>query len=149
MACALDLRVIRLIEVIFMTTKEEIKEVLKELLGQEDIRKGKMFVFPENVERSYNIVKGLSIGNFFKYILPAVIIAAVILLIPPYSLGFMMIKMFFVALLLLGSFTFAVLRPITSRPNITYSNYLKLIFNYNSRQKIFFMKPNKRDEFHG
>lgn len=132
-----------------MTTKEEIKEVLKELLGQEDIRKGKMFVFPDNVERSYNIVKGLSIGNFFKFILPAILIAAAILLIPPYSVGFMMIKMFFVAMILLVSFTFAVLRPITSRPNITYSNYLKLIFNYNSRQKIFFMKANKRDEFHG
>jgi hypothetical protein len=132
-----------------MTTKEDVKEVLKELLGQEDNRKGKMFVFPDNVDRSYNIVKGLSIGNFFKFILPAVVIAAGILLIPPYSLGFMMVKMFFVALLLLGSFIFAVLRPITSRPNITYSNYMKLIFNYNSRQKLFFMKSNKRDEFHG
>jgi hypothetical protein len=130
-----------------MTTKEEVKEVLKELLGQEDSRKGKTFVFPDNVDRSYHIVKGLSIGNLFKYILPAVIIAAVILLIPPYSLGFMMIKMFFVAMLMLSSFTFAVLRPITSRPNITYSNYLKLIFQYNSRQKLFFIKPKKRDDF--
>ncbi|MDQ1005408.1 hypothetical protein QFZ28_005986 [Neobacillus niacini] len=132
-----------------MTTKEDVKEVLKELLGQEGIRKGKTFVFPDNVDRSYNIVKGLSIGNFFKFILPAVVIAAVILLIPPYSLGFTMVKMFFVALLLLVSFTFAVLRPITSRPNITYSNYLKRVFQYNSRQKLFFMKPNKRDEFNG
>lgn len=130
-----------------MTTKEEVKEVLKELLGQDDSRKGKTFVFPDNVDRSYHIVKGLSIGKFFKYILPAVVISVGILLIPPYTLGFMMIKMFFVAMLMLGSFTFAVLRPITTRPNITYSQYLKLIFHYNSRQKIFFMKSNKRDEF--
>lgn len=132
-----------------MTTKEEVKEILKELLGQEGSRKGKTFVFPDNVDRSYNIVKGLSIGNFFKFVLPAIVIAAFILLIPPYSLGFTMIKMFFVALLLLCSFTFAVLRPITSRPNITYSNYLKRVFHYNSRQKLFFMKQNKRDEYHG
>ena len=132
-----------------MITNEEVKTALKELLGQEDYRKGKTFVFPDNVDRSYNIVKGLSLSNFFKFILPAVILAAVILLIPPYSLGFMIVKMFFVSLLLLVSFVFAVLRPITSRPNITYSNYLKLIFNYNSRQKLFFLKPNKRDEFHG
>ncbi|MBT2723326.1 MULTISPECIES: hypothetical protein [unclassified Bacillus (in: firmicutes)] len=132
-----------------MTSKEEVRAVLKELLGQEDYRKGKTFVFPDNVDRSYNIVKGLSISNFLKFILPAICLAAVILLIPPHSLGFMMVKMFFVALVLLVSFIFAVLRPITSRSNITYSNYLKLIFNYNSRQKLFFMKPNKRDEFHG
>ncbi|MCM2534648.1 hypothetical protein NDK43_22745 [Neobacillus pocheonensis] len=132
-----------------MTTKEDVKAVLKELLGQEDNRKGKTFVFPDNVDRSYNIVKGLSIRNFFKFIFPALIIAAVILLIPPYSLGFMMVKMFFVSLVLLGSFTFAVLRPITSRPNITYSNYLKLIINYNNRQKLYFIKSNKRDDFHG
>lgn len=132
-----------------MITNEEVKTALKELLGQADYRKGKTFVFPDNVDRSYNIVKGLSLSNFLKFILPAIILAAVILLIPPYSLGFMMVKMFFVALLLLVSFIFAVLRPITSRPNITYSNYLKLIFNYNSRQKLFFLKPNKRDEFHG
>ncbi|MDR4950462.1 hypothetical protein [Neobacillus cucumis] len=132
-----------------MTSKEEVKAVLKDLLGQEDYRKGKTFVFPDNVDRSYNIVKGLSLSNFLKFILPAVILAAVILLIPPYSMGFMMVKMFFVSLLLLLSFIFAVLRPITSRPNITYSNYLKLITNYNSRQKLFFTKPNKRDEFHG
>jgi hypothetical protein len=132
-----------------MTTKEDVKAALQELLGQKDYRKGKTFVFPDNVDRSYNIVKGLSIGNFFKFILPAVVLSAFILLIPPYSLGFMMVKMFFVALLLLGSFIFAVLRPITSRPNITYSNYLKLIFDYNSRQKLFFMRPNKRDEFRG
>jgi len=131
-----------------MTTKEDVKAALKELFGNEDYRKGKTFVFPDNVDRAYNIVKGLSISNFLKFILPAVVVAAVILLIPPYSLGFMMVKMFFVALLLLGSFIFAVLRPVTSRPNITYSNYLKLILNYYSRQKLFFMKPNKRDEFH-
>jgi hypothetical protein len=132
-----------------MTTKDDVKVALQELLGQKDYRKGKTFVFPDNVDRSYNIVKGLSIGNFFKFILPAVVLSAFILLIPPYSLGFMIVKMFFVALLLLGSFIFAVLRPITSRPNITYSNYLKLIFDYNSRQKLFFMIPNKRDEFRG
>ncbi|MED1469800.1 hypothetical protein [Bacillus salipaludis] len=132
-----------------MTTKEELKEVLKELIGQEDRRKGKTFVFPENVDKSYNLVKGLSVGNFLKYILPAVVISAIFLLIPPYSLGFMMIKLFFVSMVMLGSFTFAVLRPISSRPNITYSQYLRLIFQYNSRQKLFFMKPYKRDDFHG
>lgn len=132
-----------------MTTKEELKEALKELLGEEDNRKGKTFVFPDNVERSYNIVKGLSLINFFRFVLPAVIISAVILIIPPYTIGFMMIKLFFVALLLLGSFTFAVLRPISTRPNITYSSYLNRILQYNNRQKMFFMKPNKRDDFRG
>ncbi|MBT2757953.1 hypothetical protein J7E71_18945 [Mesobacillus foraminis] len=132
-----------------MAIKEEVKEALQELLGKEDSRKGKTFVFPDNVDRSYNIVKGLSLGNFFKFILPALIIAAGILLIPPYSLGFMMAKMFFASMLLLSSFTFAVLRPIASRPNISYSSYLKRIYNYNSRQKTFFLKPNQRDDFRG
>lgn len=132
-----------------MAVKEEVKEALMELLGKEDGRKGKTFVFPDNVDRSYNIVKGLSLENFFKFILPALAIAAGLLLIPPYSLGFMMSKMLFVSLILLASFTFAVLRPIGSRPNITYSSYLKRILNYNSRQKIFFLKPNQRDDFGG
>ena len=73
----------------------------------------------------------------------------IILLIPPYTLGFMMIKLFFMALLLLGSFTFAVLRPISSWPNITYSNYLKRMLHYNNRQKMFFIKSHKRDDFRG
>lgn len=132
-----------------MAIKEEVREALKELLGEEESRKGKTFVFPDNVDRSYNIVKGLSLVNFIRFVLPAIIIAAVILLIPPYSLGFMMIKLFFISLFLLGSFTFAVLRPITSRPNITYSKYLKLLIYYNNRQKIFFLKPTKRDDFRG
>jgi hypothetical protein len=132
-----------------MTTREEVREALKELLGEEDSRKGKTFVFPDNVDRSYNLVKGLSLMNFFKFILPAVLIATVILLIPPYSLGFMMAKLFFVSMLLLCAFTFAVLRPVKSRPNITYSNYLNRIIHYRNRQKVFFIKPNKRDDFHG
>jgi hypothetical protein len=132
-----------------MASKEELKEALRELLGEENSRKGKTFVFPDNVDRSYNIVKGLSVANFFRFVLPAVIISAVILLIPPYSLGFMMAKLFFVALLMLGALTFAVLRPVLARPNITYSSYLKRLFDYNSRQKIFFIKPNKRDDFDG
>jgi hypothetical protein len=130
------------------TSKEEIREVLKELLGEKDSRKGKTFVFPDNIDKAYNIVKGLSLLNFFKFILPAVVIAVIVLLIPPYSLGFMIVKMFFATLLMLGSFTFAVLRPISSRPNITYSSYLKRVFSYNSRQKMFFIKPNKKDDFH-
>ncbi|MFE4708816.1 hypothetical protein [Peribacillus simplex] len=132
-----------------MTAKEELKEVLKELLGEKHSRKGKTFVFPDNVDRSYNIVKGLSLMNFFRFILPAVAISAIILFIPPYSMGFMMVKLFFMALLLVGSLTFAVLRPISSRPNITYSSYLKRIIHYHNRQKMFFMNSNKRDDFRG
>lgn len=129
-------------------SKEEIKEALKELLGEEDSRKGKTFVFPDNVDKSYHLVKGLSLINFFKYILPSIVIAVIVLLIPPYTMGFLIVKMFFAALLMLGAFTFAVLRPISSRQNITYSNYLIRIFEYNSRQKMFFIKPNKKDDFH-
>ena len=130
-----------------MTNKDEMREMLKALLAEKDSRKGKNFVFPDNVDRSYNIVKGLSLANFLKYVLPAIIIATVILLIPPYTLGFMMLKLLFVSLLLLASFTFAVLRPITSRPNITYSNYLNRVIHYHNRQKMFFTKPTKRDDF--
>jgi hypothetical protein len=130
-----------------MATKDEIKHVLRELLGQDTNHRGKTFVFPDNVEKSYHLMKGLSLENFFKYVLPALLIAAIVLLIPPYLLGFMMLKLFFVALLLLGSLTFAVLRPVTSRPNITYISYLRKIISYQNRQKIFFLKPNKRNDF--
>ena len=131
-----------------VTTKDEMREILKALLAEKDSRKGKTFVFPDNVDRSYNLVKGLSLANFIKFVLPAIIISAIILLISPYTLGFMMVKLLFVALLLLGSFTFAVLRPIASRPNITFSNYLKRIIHYHNRQKMFFIKPAKRDDFY-
>ena len=130
-----------------VTTKDEVREMLQALLAAKDSRKGKTFVFPDNVDRSYNLVKGLSLANFIKFVLPAIIIAAIILLISPYTLAFMMVKLLFVSLLLLGSFTFAVLRPITSRPNITYSTYLKRIIHYHNRQKLFFIKPTKRDDF--
>ncbi|MDN4075502.1 hypothetical protein [Fictibacillus terranigra] len=129
------------------TSKEEIREVLKDLLGEEDSRRGKTFVFPDNVDKSYNIVKGLSLANFFRFVLPAIGVAVAIMLIPPYSIGFMMTKMLVASLIMLGAFTFAVLRPIGSRPNITYSNYLKRVWNYNSRQKLYFIRPNQRNDY--
>ncbi|MCQ6267837.1 hypothetical protein M1K46_19605 [Fictibacillus sp. WQ 8-8] len=129
------------------TSKEEIREVLKDLLGEEDSRRGKTFVFPDNVDKSYNIVKGLSLANFFRFVLPAIGVAVAIMLIPPYSIGFMMAKMLVASLIMLGAFTFAVLRPIGSRPNITYSNYLKRVLNYTSRQKLYFIRPNQRNDY--
>ena len=77
-----------------MEDKENLRIALLELLGEEENgRIGRRFFFPQNVEKGYNIIQGLSLTDIAKFIVPPVLLSAIIMLMPPYmSLLFWIVK---------------------------------------------------------
>lgn len=118
--------------------------ILKLLKDEDDGRTGRRFVFPKNVNGSYNIILGLNAKDALKYLLPVVIIDFVILLIPPYSSTFFwIIKILVMAFIFIVGLLIALYRPIASRPNIRSIEYLKIVIDYMNRQKVYFSRPKK------
>ena len=95
-----------------MEDKEELRKTLLSLLGEEQNgRTGKKFFFPENVEKGYNIIQGLSLTDMAKFIVPSVLLSAIIMFMPPYvSVVFWILKSVFVCVILSTGFILAILR---------------------------------------
>lgn len=125
--------------------KEDIREALLELLGEEETRKGKKFIFPKNVESSYNLIPGVTFKDVLKIIGPAALLSIIIAVIPPYnSIGFWIIKFIIILIILVFAFVITILRPITSRPNIRTTDYIKWRINFIKKQKVYYLKPKNR-----
>ena len=130
--------------------EEELKEALAKLFASDaNTHEERTFFFPRVVDASYKIVGGLNGKELLKYIAPCLTIAAIIMFIPPYSsLVLWIIKLFLFAIFLTIGVLFALLRPISVRPNIRLSDYLKNEINFIKRQKVFILakKKNKYEE---
>jgi len=126
--------------------KESIRRTLLELLGEDENGKiGKKFFFPGNVEKGYNIVQGLSVIDVVKYIVPSILVATIVIAIPPYtSIFFWIIKAIFDCFILSLGFIMAILRPIRNRSNIKCLDYIKMRISYLNKQKMYYIKPNDR-----
>ena len=131
-----------------MENKEELRKILFELLGEdENGRIGKKFFFPGNVEKEYNIVQGLSIIDVIRFIVPSLLIATIIIAIPPYrSVFFWIIKGIFDCIILCTGFVMAILRPIKNRSNIKCLDYIKMRISFSSKQKMYYIKPKDRED---
>jgi len=129
-----------------MEDKEELRKTLLALLGEEQNgRTGKKFFFPENVEKGYNIIQGLSLTDMARFIVPSVLLATMIMFMPPYmSLVFWIVKSVFVCLILSTGFILAILRPIKSRNNIKCMDYLKMRYSFLSKQRMYYIRPKDR-----
>ncbi|QHK46544.1 conjugal transfer protein [Staphylococcus aureus] len=113
-----------------------------------EIKKGKKFIFPENVNSGYGVWKGITLGYFFKNILPTILIGILIIaFIPPnqwfpapynYIVG--IVKAIIVIIGVVIRLAIITSSPVANRPNITHSKHKKLIKNYNKRQKLLYMK---------
>lgn len=112
-------------------------------------RKGKEFIFPDNVESGYNLIKGVTVKMFFTVLLPFIIVGLLIIAIPPYSLVFMLIKMFVAFVFITIGFAIVVTRPVKSRENITVMNHVKYLREYSARQKLFYIATKKEGEKYG
>ena len=123
--------------------KEDVRKALLELLGEEETgRIGKRFFFPQNVEKGYNIIQGLSLTDIAKFIVPSVLVSTLILFIPPYmSLFFWIIKGTLVLTILGVGFVLAIARPVKYRNNIKCLHYIKMRISYVSKQKMYYLKP--------
>src|SRR5665648_143070 len=133
-------------EVISLEDKEDLRKALLELLGEEENgRIGKRFFFPQNVEKGYNIIQGLSLTDIVKFIVPSVLVSAIILLMPPYmSLLFWIVKSVFACVILGIGFILAIARPVKYRNNIKFLNYIKMRISFLSKQKLYYIRPKDR-----
>ena len=129
-----------------MDDKEELRTMLLALLGEEQNgRIGKKFFFPENVEKGYNIIQGLSLTDMAKFIVPSVLLAAIIMFMPPYmSILFWILKSVLVCLILSTGFILAILRPIKYRNNIKCLDYIKMRISFINRQRMYYIRPKDR-----
>ena len=129
-----------------MEDKEDLRKALLELLGEEENgRIGKRFFFPQNVEKGYNIIQGLSLTDIVKFIVPSVLVSAIIMLMPPYmSLLFWIVKSVFACVILGIGFILAIARPVKYRNNIKFLNYIKMRISFLSKQKLYYIRPKDR-----
>ena len=129
-----------------MEDKEDLRKALLELLGEEENgRIGRRFFFPQNVEKGYNIIQGLSLTDIVKFIVPSLLLSILILLMPPYmSRFFWIVKSAFVCVILGIGFILAIARPVKYRNNIKCLQYIKMRISYVSKQKMYYIKPKDR-----
>lgn len=108
-------------------------------------KKGKIFIFPDNVESGYNLIKGVTVKSFFTVFLPFLLVGVVVVIIPPYSITIVLIRLFIALLIVTVGLAITVARPIKSRQNITVVQHLKFLQSYNRRQKLFYIVPKKKE----
>lgn len=130
--------------------EEELREALLKLFASDaSSHEERKFFFPRVGDASYKIVGGMNGKELLKYIAPCLTISAVIMFIPPYSsLVLWVVKLFLFAIFLTIGVLFALLRPISVRPNIRLSYFLKNEIDFMKRQKVFILakKKNKYEE---
>lgn len=111
------------------------------------MKQGKKFIFPENVESSYGVIMGLTLKELILYVAPFFIFGMVIIALPPHSIAYMLIKIMVVLLAITILLAILVARPVKSRPNIRYSQFLRQRKSYKTRQKLFYTEPKKKNPF--
>ncbi|CAM3758968.1 hypothetical protein [Bacillus inaquosorum] len=107
-------------------------------------KKGKEFIFPDNVESGYNLIKGVTVKGFFTVFLPFLLVGIIIVSIPPYSMVFVLIRVFVAFIIATVGLAITVARPVKSRRNITVVQYMKHVQSYNRRQKLFYIEPKRK-----
>lgn len=104
------------------------------------MKKGKEFIFPENVDKDYGIWKDYTLKDF-GYAALAGLVGLIFIAIPPYGLILVLIKIVIVVLAMTIVMAILTIKPISSRRNIRVRDYLKTRRQYNASQKLFFLKP--------
>ncbi|AUJ31011.1 MAG: conjugal transfer protein [Liquorilactobacillus hordei] len=108
-------------------------------------RRGKEFIFPENVNKNYGVWKDYTVADI-GWIILAVIVAVIIVVLPPTGIAFILFK---ICLGVIGvTIVMAVLtiRPVTSRKNIKVRDLYRIRKKYYQSQKRYYLAPKKRDE---
>ena len=120
---------------------EDLRLAMLELL-HEDTEKGKTWFFPSNVNSQYILFLGLGVKQFAYAFLTSIISTGLVILLFRKSSAFFLIMYSLIALISFGSvWAFYTVKPITDRPNISISDFLKERKEYQKRQKKFCKKP--------
>ncbi|MFL0198054.1 hypothetical protein ACJDU8_21170 [Clostridium sp. WILCCON 0269] len=128
--------------------KEDVKEALIEILDESgEQREGKKFVFPRNVEASYNLIPGLTLMDVFKYVTIPVIVGLLIFAVPPYDIVALWIIKLMIALPIVAfGFVAAIGRPVRYRNNIRFIEHMRDKLSFKSRQKLYYLRPRENKE---
>lgn len=106
--------------------------------------KGKEFMFPRNVSKEYGVFKEYTVKDIFTIILPTFLIGMVVVVLPPYNIVIMCIKVMIFLIAMTVVLAVITVKPIKERPNITVRYYLTVRKRYKNMQKLYFIKPQKR-----
>lgn len=109
------------------------------------MKKGKEFIFPENVDKDYGIWKDYTLKDF-GYAGLCLVVGLIFIGIPPYGFIFVLTKIVIVTLAMTVVMAILTIKPIKSRQNIRVRDNLRLKQKYTHSQKIYYLKPKKRDE---
>lgn len=110
------------------------------------MKKGKEFIFPENVDNKYGIWKGYTLMDFVAIIIPSLIVGLIFIAIPPHGVVWLILKVAIVSILEVGVFGVITVRPVKARPNVTLRSHLQMKGAYSKRQHLFFQQTNKEVE---
>ena len=103
-------------------------------------KKGKEFIFADNVNSSYGAFFGLNLKDLVS-LAPSFLLSVLLLAVPPYTLVFMGIKLFLFFLINVAAIAIKVSRPVRYRSNITLQQYLIFKRQYQNRQKLYYIRP--------
>lgn len=107
------------------------------------MKKGKKFVFPENVNKNYGVWKGLTVKDI-GIIITVILIGALLYLIPPRTFLFICIKTFIIAIAVTVVMAILIMKPIKARKNITFKDIYKIRKKYDKSQKRYYIAPKKK-----
>lgn len=123
---------------------DQVKQALLELLNA-DTDKGRTWFFPSNVSDRYTIVLGLDLKQSAKAF-GATLISVLLMILLFRSKGVLALILYVIVGLISfgGVWAYYTIKPITNRPNISISDFLKQRKQFSKTQKIYFKKPKER-----
>ena len=123
---------------------DQVKQALLELLNA-DTDKGRTWFFPSNVSDRYTIVLGLDLKQSAKAF-GATLISVLLMILLFRSKGVLALILYVIVGLISfgGVWAYYTIKPITNRPNISISDFLKQRKHFSKTQKIYFKKPKER-----
>lgn len=123
---------------------DQVKQALLDLLNA-DTEKGRTWFFPSNVSDRYTVILGLDLKQSAKAIGTALISVLLAILIFRSTAVFPLIIYVIVGLVSFGGvWAFYTIKPITDRPNISISDFIKQRKDFSKRPKVYYKKPKER-----
>ncbi|RND41251.1 conjugal transfer protein [Lacticaseibacillus paracasei] len=104
------------------------------------MKKGKEFIFPENVNKDYGVwkdytIKDIGIG------LAGGLVGIVLLVLPPYNPWLLAIKFVVVLLALVSLAAILTVKPVAARKNIKVRDMYQTKARYRRSQKRYYLAP--------
>lgn len=109
------------------------------------MKKGKEFIFPENVEKEYGVWRDYTLKDI-GYLALTVGAGLAFVAVPPYGVYFTVFKIVLVIIAMTIVMAILTIRPVAARKNIKVRDNFKLKRRYANGQKLFYLKPKKRGE---